>query len=117
LSTAFASVALEYTLSGLYSGDLNKPVKHNPSIDFTSICSDHDSNYTSGGTKAFADSRFRRQLESLCNAAPSDGAVCWAFKNAYVSAVQTLGKSAYEADQKQLACSAWGDSMKKSGCA
>ncbi|MEO9079057.1 MAG: hypothetical protein ABI268_07055 [Rhodanobacter sp.] len=116
LSSLFASFLLKDLSGGTYSGDLNKPVKYNPSIDFTSICSDHDRNYTSGGTKEFADSRFKRQLESLCNAALSDGASCMSFKGKYVSVVKNMGGSACADDQKQLACSAWGASMKKSGC-
>ncbi len=117
MSTAFASAILARLDAETYSKDLNKPVKYNPSIDFTSICSEHDGNYTNGRTKDFADSRFQSQLEALCGAAPSDAGSCMSFKSTYVWAVKTLGESAYEDGQKQQACSAWGDSMKKSGCA
>lgn len=116
MSTAFASVILQRISAGLYSGDLNKPVKRNPAIDFTAICNNHDRGYTSIATKATTDTIFANQLSALCNASPGDVGTCLAFKNAYVLAVKTLGGSAYDQDQKQLACSAWGDSMKKSGC-
>ncbi|MBD3815800.1 MAG: hypothetical protein IE913_04995 [Halothiobacillus sp.] len=117
MSSAFASVVLKGMHFSTYSGDLNKPVKGNPSIDFTAICNIHDQGYTSVGTKERADSSFDLQLKSLCAAAGSDGSLCQSFANNYVYAVKNLGNSAYEEDQKQLACSAWGDSMKKSGCA
>lgn len=116
MSTAFASLALYARYPGLYSGDLNKPIKGNPSIDFTSSCNKHDELYTSGASKSFADSAFGRRLTNICTSAPSDGGICLAFKDSYVSAVQNHGDSAYAADQQQLACSAWGSSMKKSGC-
>lgn len=115
-ATAFLSAILARLDPQTYSNDLNKPVKNNPSIDFTGICNEHDSNYTSAGTKAFADHRFERQLEAMCNAGPGDVGSCMSFKSTYVWTVETVGKSAYDADQAQLACSAWGDSMKKSGC-
>ena len=117
MSTAFASVVLKGLHFSTYSGDLNKPVKGHPSIDFTAICNLHDQGYTSVGTKERADSFFDLQLKGLCAAAGSDGALCQSFANNYVYAVKNLGSSAYEGDQKQLACSVWGDSMKKSGCA
>ena len=117
MSTAFASAVLQRISAGMYSGDLNKPVKYNPSIDFTAICNNHDRGYTSTAPKATIDAIFANQLSSLCNASPSGVGACLAFKDTYVWAVKTLGGSAYDDDQKQLACSAWGDSMKKSGCA
>jgi hypothetical protein len=97
-------------------GDLNKPIKGNPSIDFTSSCNKHDEPYTSGASKSFADAAFGRRLSSVCTAAPSNGDTCLAFIDTYVSTVQNYGDSAYVADQQQLACSAWGSSVKKSGC-
>jgi hypothetical protein len=117
MSTAFASMGLEILHPGLYSGDLNKPVKGNPSIDFTSSCNKHDELYTSGVSKSFADSVLRTRLSNVCSHALGDGDTCLAFRDTYVSTVQSHGGSAYAADQQQLACSAWGDSMKKSGCA
>lgn len=116
-STFFASAILEQSAQGIYSGDLNKPVKNNPSIDFTAICSEHDRGYTSAAPKAITDSRFGDQLTALCSVAPSDGGYCTSFGNIYVYAVKYGGGGAYDQDQKQLTCSAWGDSMKKSGCA
>ncbi|MEO8809143.1 MAG: hypothetical protein ABI386_02705 [Rhodanobacter sp.] len=115
-TSAFVSAALELANLNTYSGDLNKPVKGNPSIDFTSICSEHDEHYTSGVTKAFADRGFQTRLNALCVGASSGGAACSTFANIYVNSVKNLGASAYEADQAQLRCAAWGDSMKKSGC-
>lgn len=112
----FVSAVLKRLNTGTYSADLNKPVRYNPSIDFTSICSIHDGLYTSGAKKAFADASFGQRLASLCRAALSDGAECLRFTNAYVWAIKNLGDSVYEADQKQRVCSAWGHSMKKSGC-
>ena len=117
ISTAFLSIGLSFRYPGLYSGDLNKPIKGNPSIDFTISCHNHDRDYTSPKTKAMADARFERNLTSVCTSALSDGGTCLAFKDTYVSTVRERGASAYEADQRQLACSVWGDSMKKSGCA
>lgn len=117
ISSALASVVLRGLHPSTYSGDLNKPVKGNPSIDFTAICSAHDQGYTSVATKEMADNSFDWQLKVLCSAAGGDGALCQSFANNYVYAVKNRGSSAYEEDQKQLACSAWGDSMKKSGCA
>lgn len=117
VSSALASVALEGLYGYLYSGDMNKPVRGNPLIDFTSICNMHDELYTNGSEKYFADQFFDRHLKSLCQAATSDGSTCTSFRNTYVWAVKNHGESAYQADQQQLACSAWGDSMKKSGCA
>lgn len=116
MSSAFASAILKRTSGGKYSGDLNKPVKYNPSIDFTSICNNHDRGYTSVATKKQTDNIFASKLTALCGAAPSDRTTCQAFADDYVWAVRNMGDSAYEDDQKQLACSAWGDSMKKSGC-
>lgn len=116
MSSAFLSMGLGIRYPGLYSGDLNKPIKGNPSIDFTSSCNKHDELYTSGASKSFADAAFGRKLSSVCTAAPSDGGTCLAFRDTYVSTVQNYGDSAYAADQQQLACSAWGSSMKKSGC-
>ncbi|MEO8746248.1 MAG: hypothetical protein ABI379_01100 [Rhodanobacter sp.] len=115
-ATAFLSAILARLDPQTYSKDLNKPVKNNPSIDFTSICSEHDGNYTSSRTKSYADARFESHLEGLCAAALSDVTSCMSFKSTYVWTVKTLGTSAYEADQQQLVCSVWGDSMKQSGC-
>jgi hypothetical protein len=58
--TAFGSSVLGARHPNDYSGDLNKPVKTNPSIDFTSICNAHDTCYTSSaiGGKAGCDSDF-----------------------------------------------------------
>lgn len=117
MSTALASFVLKHAYSGMYSGDLNKPVKGNPSIDFTSVCNLHDSLYTSIATKSYADSKFGQGLVAICGAAPVNRNECLAFKNLYVSAVEKFGNSAYTDDQQQLACSVWGDSMKRSGCA
>lgn len=117
LTSAFLSALARYIVPGSYSGDLNKPVKDAPGIDFTAICSAHDAAYTSRSTKAIADMAFERNLGNLCQATGSYRATCTSFQNAYVYAVGTLGQSAYDADQQQLTCSAWGDSMKKSGCA
>jgi hypothetical protein len=115
-TTAFLTAALEARHPFTFSGDLNKPVKGNPSIDFTSSCNKHDEFYTNGAEKGFADLALGRHIKEVCDSAVTDGGLCLAFKDTYVSTVQAHGESAYEADQKQLACSAWGSSMKKSGC-
>ncbi|MEO9079768.1 MAG: hypothetical protein ABI268_10700, partial [Rhodanobacter sp.] len=115
-TTAFASIGLYAKYRGLYSGDMNRPVKGNPSINFGSACNKHDELYTSGNTKAFADQAFQRRLGVACDIALSDKSSCNAFKVTYVSTVKDHAQDAYDADQKELKCAAWGDSMKKSGC-
>lgn len=112
----FVSVVLKRLSTGVYTGDMNKPVRYNPSIDFGGICNAHERHYTSSASKGVADASFEHQLAMLCNAALSDRASCISFKDKYVWVVKNLGGSAYESNQKELACSAWGESMKKSGC-
>lgn len=114
-STAFASGALSAMFGSRYSGDLNHPVAGNPSIDFTNICNQHDRDYTSLVSKLQADNNFSSRLSSFCGGS-SDPTSCQSFANAYVNAVSNFGTGAYQADQTQLQCAAWGDSMKKSGC-
>lgn len=112
----FVSIVLKSLNAGTYTGDMNRPVRYNPSIDFGSSCNAHERHYTSSTSKDVADAGFEHQLAMLCNAALSDRASCMSFKDKYVWVIKNLGDSLYEADQKEKACSAWGDSMKKSGC-
>lgn len=117
LSSAFASIALSVLYRDRYSGDLDKPVKGDPSIDFTDSCNMHDSAYTGPLLKSTADRIFQSSLEGACLGAPGNRSECYAFAQAYVDAVETsMGSSAYEEDQQQLACSVWGTSLKQSGC-
>jgi hypothetical protein len=114
-STAFAAGTLLVMLPGVFSGDLNKPVQNNPSIDFTAICNNHDQGYTSSLPKGIVDNQFNKALTSFCNTS-TNAQLCQGFAAAYTSAVDTYGKGAYAEDQAQLACAAWGSAMKGSKC-
>lgn len=114
-SSAEGDIALSILLPGIYSGDLNRPLKGNPSIDFTVICNDHDRGYTSRFSKTFVDNRFSRALDSFCSGSTNQQ-LCNGFAATYVDAVKKYGPAAYAADQAQLKCAVWGDSMKKNQC-
>lgn len=114
-STALASGYLTVMLPGVYSGDINRPVKDNPSIDFTSYCNRHDQDYTSRVYKATADDNFRVRLSNFCSSSTNQS-LCDGFASTYVQAVQKYGDGAYQDDQAQLICASWGYAMKQSGC-
>lgn len=114
-STAFASGGLRTLYGSRYSGDLNHPVAGNPSIDFTNICNQHDKDYTSLVSKQTADNNFANRLSNFCGGS-TDPLTCQSFASTFVNAVSNYGMSAYQADQTQLQCAAWGDSMKNSRC-
>jgi hypothetical protein len=114
-STALASGWLTTMLPGVFSGDLNRPVSGNPSIDFTSMCNQHDKGYTSVVTKAAVDNAFHNNLTSFCNAS-TNAQLCQGFAATYTQAVQRYGDAAYQEDQAELGCATWGVSMKVSQC-
>lgn len=115
-SSAIGSAILSGLYGDWYSGDLNKPIKGNPSIDFTPYCNQHDEDYTGPMTKAQADNKFAESLKSYC-ATSGDYTLCSSFANDYVATVKSgLANGAYEADQAVFNCSVWGNSMKESGC-
>jgi len=114
-TTALAAGFLSQELPGLFSGDLNRPVAGNPSIDFALICNEHDANYTRPMTRLDADNKFRDDLAGFCTSS-TDPTLCQVFANVYVQAVGRFGQSAYEADQAQLRCSSWGNILRASEC-
>lgn len=114
-TTALGTGYLTVLLPGVFSGDLNRPVQGNPSIDFTAFCNGHDRGYTSFASKQTVDQRFADALHSFCQGS-TDQQLCNGFASTYVKAVQKYGVSAYAEDQAQLKCAAWGDSMKKNQC-
>jgi hypothetical protein len=114
-SSALGAGYLTAMLPGIFSGDLNRPVEGNKSIDFTSFCNNHDRAYTSNASKQFADNQFAKQLQNFCQGS-SNQQLCNGFASTYVDAVKQYGAAAYAEDQADLRCAAWGDSMKKDQC-
>jgi hypothetical protein len=98
-----------------HSGNLNRPVKSNASIDFTSYCNQHDSGYTRNMSKRSVDDRFSMQLHDFCNTSTSQQ-LCHGFASTYVDAVKKYGDDAYAEDQADLRCAEWGTSMKGNKC-
>lgn len=100
-----------------YSGDLNRPVAQNSAIDFTAACNNHDGCYTSLIPQGKCDSWLGRDLLGVCATAASNSVTtCNAFASYYTLAVSKKGAEAYYADQKNLKCSTWGNSMKANKC-
>ena len=114
-SSAAGTAYLEAMLPGVFSGDLNRPVQGNRSIDFTAYCNDHDRGYTSLMPKQTVDNRFSTNLHNFCNQSTSSQ-LCNGFASTYVEAVSKYGDAAYAEDQADLACAAWGSSMKANKC-
>jgi hypothetical protein len=100
-----------------YSGNLNRPVTADSAIDFTGACNNHDGCYTSPQTKLSCDTQLGKELLAICSkAGPAFGPTCVTFSNIYTEAVNEKGDAAYYADQKDLKCSTWGNSMKANKC-
>jgi hypothetical protein len=107
---------LKASING-FSGDLNRPVQGDGAIDFTGACNNHDKCYTSMHTQLSCDTQLGQTLLSICGrVGPVFGPTCVTLANAYTEAVNDFGSAAYIADQKDLKCSAWGNSMKANGC-
>ena len=114
-STALADGVLSELWPGRYSGDINRPVAGNPSIDFALICNEHDANYTRPMLKDVADRLFSEQLQSFCRGS-TDQATCQSFAGAYSTVVRNFGQTAYNEDQAQLRCASWGNILRSSEC-
>ncbi len=121
--TALGATALAYLSSWGYllghprfSGDMERPVKDNPSIDFGAYCNDHDHCYAAGvQAKRSCDTAFGTAMHDFCDVstAPDD---CNAYATLYHGTVVAAGQSAYDDAQAAKKCSAWGNAMKANGC-
>jgi len=85
---AFLGGIMENIYGDSFTGDLDRPIKADRSINFKTACDSHDACYTSWTSKNTCDQNFSTALNQACN---GKGNSCSSFAKTYGDAVRDYG--------------------------